>query len=449
MAKSRSNRRRSQVGWIGLIVVLLAAGLAAWLPYHSQQIAMGRLEAIGAEVETRPGPRWLEELWGESLPIYEEVRSIEMPRNATDEDLSVVEGLASLESLSISRAQITDEGLKHLRGLSNLEWLWIVDSDITGAGLTGLRESTKLKRVWLYNTRFNDDGLRNLSDLTKLLHLDLNRTDISDEGLKHLGGLVFLESLRLEGTRISDRGLKHLTGLVGLQSVYLENTAVSQEGIEYLRATMPEVATARFPALALLQSLPEEERPGGETEGAVNHKPVDLEMGSKISGAESRPGTPQSDGPPANYDAAKADAEARAVFTHFWNAGLAANVGEALALIQVPYVGGQFQDSVLIREKKRVEGQLMRIFSLVEATQSARAVIEDMQPYEEVRNLVQALPGNAPDRFESVMSRTDRVLQFRLERADGVATAAGLMLVSSRAGQTRIVGLLSLDPAKW
>lgn len=460
MAKPGSDRRRSQAGWIGLIVVLLAAVLAAWLPYHSEQVAIERLEAMGAEVETRPGPHWLEDLWGELVPIYEEVRSIKMPRKATDEDLRIVEGLASLESLSISRAQITDEGLKHLRGLSNLEWLWILDSNITGAGLTGLRDSTKLKRVWLYNTRFNDDGLRNLSGLTSLLYLDLRGTDVSDEGLKHLEGLLFLESLSLDGTRISDRGLKHLPGLVGLRRVYLQNTAVSQGGIEYLRATMPNVATARFSALALLQSLPATDGSGegqraaefeaGEAEMAVEHVRADSEATGAMPEAESLPEDSRSEGPPAHYDPAKADTEAKVVFTQFWNAGLAGNVGEALVLIELPYVGGQLQDSVLIHERDQLENRVGGILSRARASKSTRAIVEEMQPYEEVlRSYGQLLTEDDRKRWDATMNSTDRVLMFRLERADGVKTAEGLLLVSWLEGEARIVGLLSLDPVEW
>lgn len=433
MAKSRPNRRRSQTGWIGLLVVLLALSLAAWLPYRSQQLAVERFQAIGAEVRMEPGPLWVEDLWGDEVFIYDEVESVKMPRNATDEHLRAIEGLASLRTLSVSGSHITDEGLQHLRGLTRLEWLWITNANITGEGLVQLSDSARLQKLYVYNTRFNDDGLRNLTGLKQLAYLNLDRTDISDEGLKHIGKLTSLGTLSFDRTKISDQGLKHLAGLAYFRSVYTDGTQVSEHGIEYLRATFPNIETHRFSVASFLASLEaddwERDASGDSSADPADSRTKSLVQHEFLSGRE----------------AAILDVEIRAILSEFWTAVLTGKTQEAMKLIAIPYAGGQLQESVLAHEHGAAEQELMKVVSRVSKAGAVRAVIMEVRRHNDVRELL-----IGPDRqhFEATMRGQDLVVCLRLEGGDGAPAGGVLTLLSSRNGEPRIVGLLDFEPFK-
>jgi uncharacterized protein YjbI with pentapeptide repeats len=182
-----------------LLVVLVAIGLsffASWLQEaRRQQMAVEKLEALGAEV-------WYE---GEEEQVIER-----WARNLFGLEHGVVVGV------DLSGRQVTDAGLEHLKGLTSLQ-----DLDLTG-------------------TQVTDAGLEHLKALTSLQVLDLSGTQVTDAGLEHLKGSTSLWKLNLSGTQVSDAGLEDLKGLTSLWDLDLSSTQVSEEGVRKLDAVLPE-----------------------------------------------------------------------------------------------------------------------------------------------------------------------------------------------------------------
>jgi len=136
---------------------------------------------------------------------------------ATDADLKQLAGLAGLEFLDLTDAQITDDSLAHLKGLT---------------GLWGLN---------LFGVKITGPGLEHLKGLTGLHWLDLGDTAITDAGLQHLEGLRGLRRLSLLPTQITNAGLEHLKGLTGLQQLYLYDTQVTNAGVAQLKQSLPKL----------------------------------------------------------------------------------------------------------------------------------------------------------------------------------------------------------------
>jgi hypothetical protein len=158
--------------WTALLALLLlicGIPLSFWMPYQRQRWALQAIEAAGAKVSVEfgpGGPDWLRNLIGdEAMQVFDEPKRIfilgAMPR-------------------------FGDEGLRRLAGLANVNTLVL-----TGA-------------------QVSDDGLAYLVGLTELRYLGLSHTQISDEGLKHLAGLTDLENLYLADTQVSDEGVARL-----------------------------------------------------------------------------------------------------------------------------------------------------------------------------------------------------------------------------------------------
>jgi len=148
---------------------ILWIGISVWLPYHSEQQVIQKVEGWGGRVgtETR-GPEWLREIVGESrmkeFKVFDKV-----------------------DAVFLDNTEVTDAEIAHLSKLKNLKWL----------GLTG--------------TAVTNAGLAHLSGLTDLDIVDLCETNVTDAGLAHLSGLRNLENLYLYYTAVTDKGVQELS----------------------------------------------------------------------------------------------------------------------------------------------------------------------------------------------------------------------------------------------
>jgi hypothetical protein len=105
------------------------------------------------------------------------------PSRLSDGQMHRVGRLIYMRELSLNDTAITDDGLSHLSGMQSLQ------------------------KLWLHHTGISDAGLSHLKPLQSLRHLDLSQTRISDDGLAELECLKSLESLVVIDTAVTEDGV--------------------------------------------------------------------------------------------------------------------------------------------------------------------------------------------------------------------------------------------------
>ena len=186
----------------------------------------------------QPGPEFLRKLLGDGL--FQHAESISHGRTLVKaDDLSPLESIPTIRSVSLTTCQIGDEHLKHLAGLRRLEVLGLHEGQITDQGLANLAHLTELRSLVLSKNQIHGEGLKHLSGLVKLTGLYLYYNPISDDSLASLETLTNLDMLGLSGTNISDDGLGHLAHLKKLTYLSVGRTKVTREGAMKLQADLP------------------------------------------------------------------------------------------------------------------------------------------------------------------------------------------------------------------
>ena len=179
-----------------------------------------------------------------------------------DAGLAQLIGL-ELQSLSLDSTQVTDEGLSHVAKIQSLEGVSLSNTQVTDAGLAGLQQIPRLKGLGLDSTQVTDEGLSHLTQFKRLEGLSLCNTPITDGGLARLQQMPCLRNLTLGGPRISDATVALVGQLRGLRYLSLRDTRITDAAIKHLK-TLPlnfllldsiQVSDAGLPALAQLGSL--------------------------------------------------------------------------------------------------------------------------------------------------------------------------------------------------
>src|SRR5262245_8256182 len=144
-------------------VLLLAGALVppARAEGDEAEAALRKVSASIIRDETRPG-----------RPI---VRFSVKGQEFTDEEMRLVGGVKTLQTLDLGFAPVTDEGLKELQALPELRTLGLEGTRVTDAGLAALRPLTTLQTLNLRSTWVTDAGLKELQGLQDLRTLSLYR----------------------------------------------------------------------------------------------------------------------------------------------------------------------------------------------------------------------------------------------------------------------------------
>lgn len=164
-----------------------------------------------------------------------QLRHLVLPPKATDDSLTDLKRLESLESLRIMDTRITDGGLARLRDLRRLRSLVVHSTLMTGEGLVCLRGMTSLEEVILNLPMMTPAGLDSMEGLP-VIDLNLRETAVGDDELALLQGQSRLANLSLRGTHITATGLSHLRRLSGLRTLDLAHTETTNEGLAHLEA---------------------------------------------------------------------------------------------------------------------------------------------------------------------------------------------------------------------
>jgi hypothetical protein len=155
--------------WLTILVVLLIS--AASGPRAPAQIGDGDYVRAVAAIENLGGRVQRDQQRPDHPVVAVDLRMTDV----TDKDLVSLEGLKSLQHVSLSSSRITDAGLVHLKGLANLRRLDLDYDRISDAGLVHLEGLTNLRRLDLRVTRVTPAGVEGLQ--RKLPRVIIDRGD--------------------------------------------------------------------------------------------------------------------------------------------------------------------------------------------------------------------------------------------------------------------------------
>ena len=300
---------KSRIGWIGLLLAIVA-GVLFWLLWFKpaqearQQAAIlkrqleseQRFAAIAETVESKNGrivKAHLSRITSERSALcvadateLEEFHVAIMARpddelaaalrghtklrrlsllgpGISDRSLPIIGELHQLEDLNLESTRITDDGLSHLTGLKNLRSLNLAGTDIRGSGLAHLGKSPALMNVILRDTSVDDDGLAGVASLQNVVILELSQTEIRGAGLKHLARMKKLQvlflgnvpepiahlpqvnTLILDDSGLSPPTLAHLGALKGLKVLRLHSSRIGDDHLAKL-SVLPQLTELHF-----------------------------------------------------------------------------------------------------------------------------------------------------------------------------------------------------------
>lgn len=99
--------------------------------------------------------------------------------NASDDNLSALASVSTLDVLDLSSTTITDRGLNAVKHLKRLSVLKLDRTAVTDSGLLQLADCRTISHLSLRDTNITDDSLVVLEKLDSLLELDLSGTSIT------------------------------------------------------------------------------------------------------------------------------------------------------------------------------------------------------------------------------------------------------------------------------
>jgi len=150
--------------------------------------------------------------------------------------LKFLDGVESLEQLTLFGDYVDDVCLKRIGQMKNLKRFWTNSKAITAAGWVHLAGLTKMEDLYLSETNFGDDDVPSLKGMTSLKSLGLSKTNITDVGIESLAGLTKLHDLGLDSTKVTDKGMEALEEMTELENLSVGMTDVTAKGL----ALVPE-----------------------------------------------------------------------------------------------------------------------------------------------------------------------------------------------------------------
>ena len=172
-----------------VLLIVGAAVLTIWLPYHRVQTVISGVDAIGGRTYVVASvPAWMPERVGNKYPkLFDRISEIDLSYTQADSAfLRHLSGITSPISVRLNYTDVTDEGLANLRGMTDLEELSLDDTSVGNAGMQDLAGLSSLKVLSLANTHVTDAGLKHFAELTHLEYLCLYGTAVSKDGVEEL-----------------------------------------------------------------------------------------------------------------------------------------------------------------------------------------------------------------------------------------------------------------------
>ena len=150
--------------------------------------------------------------------------------------LQELQAFPKLRDIKLADTDISDDDLTLLGRLQSLESIDLRGCPISGTGLRGLNRLGHLKVLRLSGkngkTQVVDEDLRQIAQHTNLRALLIDFVSVGDVGVAHLKDHRAIRELGLAGTRISDESLVLLAALPNLKTLRVANTEINGEGLK-------------------------------------------------------------------------------------------------------------------------------------------------------------------------------------------------------------------------
>ena len=161
------------------------------------------------------------------------------PQQVFDQECKVVRE-KRLETLHLADSKVTDEMVARI---ADMDWLEAVIFDqgvLTDDSLTTLQQLPSLNHVRLRNSPITDEGFKTISQMQTLWYLNLPHADCTSTGVAHLQKLPQLRQLRLGSKRLGNDVTEQIAKMKGLRGVHLIGIPITDDGLEIL-AGMPHL----------------------------------------------------------------------------------------------------------------------------------------------------------------------------------------------------------------
>ncbi len=184
------------------------------------------------------------------------------PLQVDDEFLPYVARLTGVTHFCPVIARFSPKGWLSLRTLTHLEHI-CTPYGLTDDEMSAMGALQTVNEMEIVAPRLTDTGLAAIARLRNLRVLHLEGTMMmTDEGLKSLATLPKLRHLRLSGL-FTDQGLAYLSVAPALKAMWLETPRVPEEGLQSLaqiksleRLTLPWLDLITHRSLVFLRSMP-------------------------------------------------------------------------------------------------------------------------------------------------------------------------------------------------
>ncbi len=157
-----------------------------------------------------------------------------------DADDPIPAGPFDLVTVGLEACDVRDEDLSLLDELPHLTTLTLNHTSVSDAGLALLGNLPQLRNVYLVRTRITDAGLRELERYAGLGALHIDDAQITDAGLASVAAWSGLTQLHLSNTNVTDACIPSLSSLKRLTQLHVRITGLSPDGVNALRAALPQ-----------------------------------------------------------------------------------------------------------------------------------------------------------------------------------------------------------------
>ena len=168
-------------------------------------------------------------------------REIQSKDPINDIEFAQVQGLSSLEVLSLSTAQLSDEIADSLASLVGLKSLRLEKSPIGDRSAVAIGNLSQLTTLNLPRCGISDQGILNWPSLPNLILLRIGSPNLSDAAMETISKMNSLRFLHLMDVQISDIGLSKIHRMHQLESFYLDGGQVTDRGLSQLIEALPRL----------------------------------------------------------------------------------------------------------------------------------------------------------------------------------------------------------------
>lgn len=152
----------------------------------------------------------------------------------SDQGMSSISKIRTLEVLSLGATEVTDVGIKKLVDLKKLRIVDLSATAVTDSGIDALSALSELNKLTLADTHITETGLRALCKLSQLTLLDLGGVKATPAKMQALGELKNLNAIVLLRSELNDASIKSLNNL-DLTIMELSKNPFTDSGLRHLK----------------------------------------------------------------------------------------------------------------------------------------------------------------------------------------------------------------------